>query len=233
MPVVDRKQELFRNVVRLRRAGRRHPEDRDIAAAARALERELGETLSLRMAARLLGVSHTALRRWIGAGDVPTVYNRGGKAELPTPAVLDLYEAVERERDRGTRRRHFIEPIVAEDRDRARRLNAAELLGPDDPGDDSHDRAARRALAYHRALGRRLRRAMVDEARHRLWQWSADGRIDQRYADQWEDVLSRPVSEVRELIGEDSQRGRDLRQNSPFAGMLSEAERRRILDEVR
>jgi CRISPR/Cas system-associated endoribonuclease Cas2 len=37
---------------------------------------------------------------------------------------------------------------------------------------------------------------------------------------------------VRRIIGEDSQRGRDLRQNSPFAGTLSEAERRRINEEI-
>jgi hypothetical protein len=38
---------------------------------------------------------------------------------------------------------------------------------------------------------------------------------------------------VRRIIGEDGQDGHDLRQNSPFAGMLSEAERRRILEQVR
>jgi hypothetical protein len=74
---------------------------------------------------------------------------------------------------------------------------------------------------------------MVDDARHRLSQWREEGTIDPRYAARWDDVLSRSVAEVRRLIGEDSEAGRDLRQNSPFAGMLSEAERRRIFDEVR
>jgi hypothetical protein len=230
--IVDKRQELFHNVVRLRRAGREHPDDRDIAAVRGALERDLGETLSIRLAASLLGVSHTALRRWITAGDVPTVYDRSGKRGLPTPAVLDLYEAVESERERGRRRSHFIEPTITEDRERARRLRPAELVGADLPA-AGHDRAERRALVYHRALGRRLKRAMIDDARHRLWQWREDGRIDPRYADRWEELLTRPVAEVRRAIGDDSQEGRDLRQNSPFAGMLSEPERRRILEDVR
>jgi hypothetical protein len=45
--------------------------------------------------------------------------------------------------------------------------------------------------------------------------------------------LRRPLAEIREAIAADDQRGRDLRQNSPFAGALSEPERRRILAEIR
>lgn len=74
---------------------------------------------------------------------------------------------------------------------------------------------------------------MVDDARHRLWQWQEEGRIDPRYARRWEEVLGRPVADVRKAIGADTQAGRDLRQNSPFAGTLSEAERRRIVEQIR
>jgi hypothetical protein len=229
---IDRKRELFENIVRLRRASRDAPDNRDIVAVRSALERELGETVSLRLAASLLGVSHTALRRWIQAGDLPTVYNRSGRDEVPVSELVDVYEAVQRERRPGGRRRHVLEPIMSEGRARAERLRADELV-PTDDDRGGHDRAERRALAYHRALGRRLRRPMVDQARQKLWQWRAAGKIDPRYADQWENVLNKPVAEVRRVIGENSQVGRDLRQNSPFAGMLSEAERRRILEQVR
>jgi hypothetical protein len=51
------------------------PGNRDIVAVRTALEKELGETVSNRLAASLLGVSHTALARWIKAGDLATVYN--------------------------------------------------------------------------------------------------------------------------------------------------------------
>ena len=73
---------------------------------------------------------------------------------------------------------------------------------------------------------------MVEEALRLVWKWRDQGRIDSRYADQWEELLRMPVAEVRRAISEDSDRGRDLRQNSPFAGMLSEPERRRILEQV-
>lgn len=73
---------------------------------------------------------------------------------------------------------------------------------------------------------------MVDDALRRLWKWREGGRIDERYAQRWEAVLHRPVADVKRIIGEDSEDGRDLRQNSPFAGILSEPERRRISREL-
>jgi hypothetical protein len=54
-----------------------------------------------------------------------------------------------------------------------------------------------------------------------------------RYAEEGEKILARQLTGVREAIVEDSEKGRDLRQKSPFAGMLSEPERRRILEHVR
>lgn len=233
MSKLDRQGELFENILRLRRAGRELPRNRDIAAVRADLERELGEGVSVRQAARLLGVSHTALRRWIGAGDLPEIYSREGRTEVPVSALLDLRDDVDAERTLGNRRRHVLEPAVLRDRGRATRLRADELLSDVDDTGEGHERAERRALAYHRALGRRLRRSMIDDARYRLWQWQKDAKIDPRYAKQWEEVLGGPVADVRRIIGEDSRKGRDLRQNSPFAGMLSEAERRRILEQVR
>lgn len=230
MGVVDRKRQVFENIVRLRRAGRELPHSHDIIAVRSALEDELGATVSRRLAASLLGVSHTALARWVKAGDLQLVYTAAGRMEVPVAALLDLYEAVERERESGRRSRHVLEPGMSEGRDRARRMHPSELVGR--RSDDTHERAELRSLAYHRALAKRLRRPMVDEARHILWKWRDQGKIDPRYAQQWEHVLRRPLAEIRRIIGEDSQHGRDLRQNSPFAGMLSEPERRRILEEV-
>jgi len=59
---------------------------------------------------------------------------------------------------------------------------------------------------------------MVDHARHTLWQWQDAGKIDPICADQWEEVLSESVADVRRMIGEDSQSGRDLRQTPPSPG---------------
>jgi hypothetical protein len=231
MTSVERKLELLENIARLRRVQHRVPGDRDIATVRSALERELGETVSRRLAARFLGVSHTALNRWIERGDLPLVPNRSGRSEVPVPALLALHERVADERRRGLRRGHHLEPVMAEGRTRAEKLRVGRLVdeGRDENG---HDRADLRALAYHRAVARRLNRAGIDEALHRVWKWRDEGKLDPRYAEQWERLLRSKVSEVRKAITEDSPRGRDLRQNSPFAGMLSEPERRRILERI-
>jgi hypothetical protein len=110
-------------------------------------------------------------------------------------------------------------------------MSVDDLKGFED--DHDHGRARARSLAYHRVVARRLRRPMVDEARHVLYRWREQGRIDPRYADQWDEVLNRSLAEIRRTLIEESPEADDLRQNSPFAGMLSEAERRRIISEVR
>jgi hypothetical protein len=226
MGVVDRRQELFENIARLRRAGRELPGNRDISIVRMALERELGETVSRRLAGRILGVSHSALERWIEAGDLPVVYSSAGRVEVPVPALLDLCEAVEADPEHG-QRRYSLTPTMRRRREAAERLRVASPRRG-----DGYDRARARGLAYHTALARRLRRAMIDEARHVLLRWRAEGRIDERYADRWEHVLDQPLNEIRRLITDESSEGDDLRQNSPFAGALSEPERRRILSEV-
>jgi hypothetical protein len=229
MGVVDRKQELFHNIVRLRRIGRRLPGDRDVADVRLALERELGETVSRRLAARVLDVSHTALDRWIDSGDLAVVYSANGRVEVPVPGLLDLYEAVQSDRRDGSRR-YPLTPSMRRQRAAAQDLRLDGTAEHRDLG--GHDRTRVRSLAYHRAVARRLRRPMVEEARHVLYRWREQGRIDPRYADRWERLLSRALPEIRRALVDESQEGDDLRQNSPFAGVLSEPERRRILREV-
>lgn len=228
MAVVDHKQQLFENIVRLRRAGRDLPGNRDISAVRVALERELGETVSRRLAARLLGVSHTALERWIKTGDVPVVYSSVGRLEVPVPALIDLYESVEADRANG-HRRYALTPTMTRRRDAARRLRLGHRSGESRRG---HDSARVRSLAYHQAVSKRLRKPMVEEARHVLFRWREQGRIDDRYAESWEQILDRPLAEIREALAGDSPDADDLRQNSPFAGVLSEPERQRILSEI-
>jgi hypothetical protein len=224
--VVDRKLELVENIARLRRATRVLPRDRDLTAVRLSLERELGETVSRRLAARVLGVSHTALERWIATGDVGVVYSPSGRLEIAVPALLDLYEAVAADRANGARR-CVLAPTLARRRAAARRLRVHDPRAgrPRDP----HERARARSLAYHRAIARRLRRATVHEARHVLLRWRAQGRLDERHAARWQALLDQPLPEIRRALVEDSPTGDDLRQTSPFAGLLSEPERQRIL----
>jgi hypothetical protein len=73
---------------------------------------------------------------------------------------------------------------------------------------------------------------MVDEARRKLRRWKDEERIDPRYAQAWEEVLALPMEDLRKAITADDERGCDLRQSSPLAGLLSEPERRKILAAV-
>jgi hypothetical protein len=228
----ERKKWLFQQIVRLRRAERKSPGNRDVVAVRTELEQELGGTVSASLAASLLGVSHTALRRWITRGDVPIVPTSRGRREVPVHALVELYEAVRDERESGRRRRHTLEPSLTAARDRADALRPRDLVGPEATEREPHQVARLRNLAYHRALARRLRRSTVDDARHTLWEWRHKGTIDPRYADEWESILERPLPEIRRVLASDDPHADDLRQNSPFAGLLAEPERRRILEEI-
>jgi hypothetical protein len=190
------------------------------------LENELGETVSRRLAARLLGVSHTALDRWIKAGDLPVVFSSNRRFDVPVPVLLDLYETIRDERSDGDR--NPLAPTMSRQRGAARRLRVEAQVDSGDP----HDRARARNLAYHRAVASRLRKPMVNEARHVVYRWREQGRMDPRYADRWDALLARSMPEIRQALLETSQEADDLRQNSPLAGVLSEPERRRILAEV-
>lgn len=169
---------------------------------------------------------------WINAGDVPLVPTRDGKLGVPVPVLVDLHDSIRNAREDRNRRLHVIEPSMTDARARADALDAKSLV-PEHETVDPHDRAERRNRAYHAAVARHLRRATVRRAQHQLWRWEAEGTIHPRYADAWDDVLKRPLGSIKAVLTENSQWARDLRQNSPFAGALSEPERRKILAEIR
>lgn len=230
---LEARKQLFENIVRLRRAERESPNSRDVGAVRMDLERQLGETVSRSMAAQLLGVSHTALNRWTEAGDLPIVLTPERRRAVPVSALVDLHEAVTRERASGRRRRHTLEPVMMKGRSRAQNLRPQELVDEEGGDVDAHRAPELRSLAYHRAVARRLRRSMADEALHLIHHWRDTRKIDPHYAEKWEQVLGKSLPEIRKVLREDSQFARDLRQNSPFAGLLSEPERRRIVAEIR
>ena len=117
---------------------------------------------------------------------------------------------------------------------RAEALDPKKLVTAAEAGSaEPHDRAERRNRAYHAAVAGRLNRDTVQRALHQLWRWSEEGNIDPRYAVEWEALLRRPLPEIKSALTEESQTARDLRQNSPFAGLLSEPERRKILEDIR
>jgi hypothetical protein len=74
---------------------------------------------------------------------------------------------------------------------------------------------------------------MVEEARQRIDRLLGEGHLHPRYAERWRELLSRSIPEIAAAITADDQDGRDLRQNSPFAGVLNEQERRLVIEAVR
>ena len=95
-----------------------------------------------------------------------------------------------------------------------------------------HDRIERRSLALHRAVAAKLREnpELVRIAQDNLDRWSAQRGASQPYLDVWREILTRPLEEVLRLIEEDSPRMTELRQSTPFAGVLDPRERWRIYD---
>lgn len=70
-----------------------------------------------------------------------------------------------------------------------------------------------------RSLARRNLQMMRGNARGQALSW----------LDEWERLLGAPVEELLAALTSRSPHSRDLRQNSPFAGVLSEAEREQTL----
>lgn len=222
------RERTLENIARLRRAERKNPSS-ELAAVREDLEAQLGGTVSRSLSAKLLGVSHTALNNWIEAGGIPAVITKEGRKEVPIPALLELKDQVARQRKSGRRKLHLLEPIMADAQRRAELMRLRPVTDSRHRADPHHT-AELRSLAYHRALAPRLRQPMVDEAQRKLRRWNEEGRIDPRYAKAWEEVFALPMAEIRKAIAADDERGRDLRQNSPLAGLLSEPERRKVLE---
>jgi len=224
-------QDLLDNILRLRRAERSadahlQPE---IASARALLEEIAGSTVRPAEAARSLGISHASLNRWLDSGEIATVLTPHGRREIPLSELVELVEEVEQARAAGARR-----PLARVIHERQRRAEEAvdlkRLLPRRRPR--SHRVPELQALAYHRLVAERLDEQMVGEARRRLRRRAEEGRIHPHWADEWERILAMPPPEIANEISADTKRARELRQTSPFAGMLTEQERRRLVRAV-
>jgi len=85
------------------------------------------------------------------------------------------------------------------------------------------------SLELGRRVAERLRfqPALVEFARANLVRWSRQNASVSsllRCYTGWQEVLSRPVDEIRDLLCSESDHAQRLRQNSPFAGVLPPAE---------
>lgn len=97
-------------------------------------------------------------------------------------------------------------------------------------------RVEEKSLAIHRQIAARLledpaptlRKAQSNLSNLR----SADRGQASRLLDEWSDLLNRPADEIVTAMLARSQQGVDLRQMTPFAGVLDDNERRRALRSV-
>jgi hypothetical protein len=220
----DTLADLVENIRRLRRAERlAEPELRAEIAPVRAfLEARVGPTISRAAAARLLRISQPALSRWLATGDIPSVLTMKDRREIPLSEVISLLDDIERARNDKVAR-----PVSRVIHDRARRaadaINLDRLLPETKPR--THRVAELQSLAYHRLVAERLDPSIVENARARLRRWCDDGKIHPQWADEWERILELPLDGIRAAIVTDSVPAGELRQSSPFTGVLTEQER--------
>jgi len=99
---------------------------------------------------------------------------------------------------------------------------------------DGHRTAERRSLAMHAAVAARLDEATVARAAARVDGWLRDGGpVPPEAARAWRVLLDGPPDALEAALVRDDETMRDLRQNTPFAGVVAPAERWRIIREVR
>lgn len=101
------------------------------------------------------------------------------------------------------------------------------------PGLLKHRLAEARSLALHCLIARKIgaEPALLGVARRNLEAWLARyGDSPPRALEDWRAILRRPWREVAALITDPGDDAARLRQSSPFAGVLSAAERRRVYE---
>lgn len=92
-------------------------------------------------------------------------------------------------------------------------------------------REERRSLHLHRAIARRLEsdpEFVLERARHTLARMRERHPGAARLLKEWEVLLDRPVPELVPALTDPSPRARELRHVTPFAGVLTAAERAEV-----
>src|SRR6266699_6398733 len=107
---------------------------------------------------------------------------------------------------------------------------------PLSPGLLKHRIIEARSLAMHCLIARKIEadRRLLAAARRNLEKWIArHGDAVPRALEEWREILDRPWPEVAALITAVDESAVRLRQSSPFAGVLTPAERRRVYEAFR
>ena len=93
-----------------------------------------------------------------------------------------------------------------------------------------HALAEERSLDLHREIAAKILDdpAVIEAARARVRAWRSNGTVHRHYVDAWEEVLARDAREVGAFLVDPSETARELRQVSPFGGILDPRTRWRI-----
>jgi hypothetical protein len=197
---------LVDSIVRLRRAERVGKVARDIAPVRRDLEAQLGPTLSRSRAARILGVSQTALDRWVAAGQIPTVLTPSGRREVPRQFVVELRESID-----GLMRKAYIDicwpPPSPSAATRRKRWGKAGRFGTAAARPGSRHRGASQSC-LPRGCCRPPRRVDARSGSGEVEWLVAEGHLRPDYADHWRELLARPATEVASAITADTEDAR-------------------------
>jgi hypothetical protein len=104
------------------------------------------------------------------------------------------------------------------------------------PGVLKHRIIEARSLAMHCLIARKIEadRRLLAAARRNLEKWIVRyGEGAPRALEEWREILGRPWPEIAALITDADEAAVRLRQSSPFAGVLTSAERRRVYEAFR
>ncbi|MCY0898079.1 MAG: hypothetical protein OWU33_03955 [Firmicutes bacterium] len=91
----------------------------------------------------------------------------------------------------------------------------------------SHSRNDARSRRLHQAIAQKLLanpEPVLAQARRQIQAMHRDPHT-RPYAERWAKLLALPISELAQRLTEDSEELRDLRQCTPFAGVLAPSER--------
>jgi hypothetical protein len=101
-----------------------------------------------------------------------------------------------------------------------------------EPVYSDHGRLDERSLAMHQLIAAKVQAdpALLDKARENVRRWQADEGSPKLALAEWEQILIGSINQIVQFLVERSERATRLRQSSPFAGILTEAERQAIYE---
>jgi hypothetical protein len=95
------------------------------------------------------------------------------------------------------------------------------------PSTNFHVEIDSRSLAMHRLIAERIRcePTLFSVPVRNVERWAMMKPVEAKYLKQWREILGAGMDEALRFAVEDSERATELRQSTPFAGVLTPRER--------